>query len=69
VLDAGAAGVATQTPSFSAFPLSVTSGTYNNTFDTTLTSSFNSVLVTANGGGLPAQKLRCLLEWRPARPI
>ena len=44
------AGVATQTPSFSAFPLGVTSGSYMQTFDLTLTSTYNAAFVTANGG-------------------
>jgi hypothetical protein len=44
------AGVATQTPSFTGFPLGVTSGSYDNTFDMTLTSSYNGAFVTANGG-------------------
>ena len=35
------AGVATQTPSFTGFPLGVTSGTYDKTFDMTLASSFS----------------------------
>lgn len=47
---AGTAGVATQTPTFSGFPLGVTSGTYFNTLDLTLASSFNPTFVTANGG-------------------
>jgi hypothetical protein len=46
----GTAGVATQTPSFTGFPLGVTSGTYTHTFDTSLTSTFNAPFVTANGG-------------------
>jgi hypothetical protein len=46
----GTAGVATQTPTFSGFPLGVTSGTYFNTLDLTLASSFNPAYVTANGG-------------------
>ncbi|HTI72607.1 MAG TPA: CHRD domain-containing protein [Candidatus Limnocylindria bacterium] len=44
------AGVATQTPSFTGFPLGVTSGSYSHTFDLTLTSSFNSAYVSAHGG-------------------
>jgi CHRD domain/PEP-CTERM motif len=44
------AGVATQTPSFTGFPLGVTSGTFTNTFDMTLTSSFSAAYITANGG-------------------
>lgn len=46
----GAAGVATQTPSFSGFPLGVTSGSMDQTFDLTLASSFNAAYITANGG-------------------
>jgi hypothetical protein len=46
----GTAGVATQTPTFSGFPLGVTSGSYLNTLDLTLASSFNPAYVTANGG-------------------
>jgi len=46
----GTAGVATQTPSFTGFPLGVTSGTYTHTFDTSLASTFNAPFVTANGG-------------------
>src|SRR5260370_523089 len=46
----GTAGVATQTPSFTGFPLGVTSGTYTHTFVTSLTSTFNAPFVTANGG-------------------
>ena len=47
---AGTAGVATQVPTFSGFPTGVTSGTYSNTFDLTLASSFNPAFITANGG-------------------
>jgi hypothetical protein len=50
VLAPSNAGVATTTPSFSGFPLGVTSGTYLNTLDLTLASSFNPAFVTANGG-------------------
>lgn len=42
-------GVATQTPSFVGFPLGVTSGTYDHTFDMALASSYNASFVTANG--------------------
>lgn len=45
----GTAGVATTTPSFPGFPLGVTSGTYDQTFDLTLLSSYNPAYVTANG--------------------
>ena len=47
---AGTAGVASQTPSYPGFPLGVTSGTFNNTFDLSLLSSYNPAFVTANGG-------------------
>ena len=43
-------GVATQTPTFSGFPLGVTSGTYDNQFDLTQASSWNAPFITANGG-------------------
>ena len=46
----GTAGVATTTPTFPGFPLGVTSGTYDQTFDLTSTSSYNPSFVTANGG-------------------
>jgi len=42
--------VATTIPTFPGFPLGVTSGTYNMTFDTTLVSTFNPAFVTAHGG-------------------
>jgi len=44
------AGVATQTPTFAGFPVGVTSGVYDNTFDTLLAASFNAAFVTATGG-------------------
>jgi CHRD domain-containing protein/PEP-CTERM motif-containing protein len=46
----GTAGVATTTPTFAGFPLGVTSGTYDNTLDLTLASSYNPAFVAANGG-------------------
>ena len=50
VPDAGTAGVATTTPTFPNFPLGVTSGSYNMTFDMTLPSSWNPAFVTSSGG-------------------
>jgi hypothetical protein len=44
---AGTAGVATTTPTFAGFPLGVTSGTYDNTLDMTLASSYNPAFLTA----------------------
>src|ERR1039458_9393769 len=46
----GTAGVATTTPYFAGFPIGVTSGTYMNTLDLTLASSYNPAYITANGG-------------------
>jgi hypothetical protein len=45
-----AAPVATQTPSFVGFPLGVTSGTFDNTFDLTLASSYRAGFITDHGG-------------------
>jgi hypothetical protein len=47
---AGTAGVATQVPTFVGFPLGVTAGTYHNTFDLTMASSWNPAFIGANGG-------------------
>ncbi len=46
----GNGGVATQTPTFVGFPLGVTSGTYDQSFDTTLPGTWNAAFITANGG-------------------
>jgi len=43
-------GVATTVPTFPAFPLGVTAGTYDHTLDMTSLASFNPAFVTANGG-------------------
>ncbi len=51
----GTVGVATPTPTFPGFPLGVTSGTYDQTFDLTLASSYNAPFVTANGGTAGAE--------------
>lgn len=45
----GTAGVATTTPTFPDFPLGVTSGSYDRTFDMTLASSYNPDFITAQG--------------------
>src|SRR5215208_833260 len=42
--------IATPTPSFPGFPLGVTSGSYLQTFDMTLASSYSAGFITANGG-------------------
>jgi hypothetical protein len=44
------AGVATTTPTFTGFPLGVTSGSFDTTLDMTLASSYNPAFVAANGG-------------------
>jgi CHRD domain/PEP-CTERM motif len=46
----GNVGVATETPTFALFPLGVTSGSFSELYNLTLTSSFNAPFVTANGG-------------------
>lgn len=46
----GTSGVATQVPTFIAFPLGVMAGTMNQTFDLTQASSYNPSFITANGG-------------------
>jgi hypothetical protein len=46
----GTAGVATTTPTFTGFPSGVTAGSYDNTFDMTLSTSYNASYITANGG-------------------
>jgi hypothetical protein len=43
----GTANVATQVPTFTGFPLGVTNGTYDHTFDLTLASTYNPAFVTA----------------------
>jgi hypothetical protein len=48
--NAGVAGVATTTPTFTGFPSGVTSGTYDNTFDLTQATSYNPAFVSAQGG-------------------
>ncbi len=53
----GTAGVATTTPTFAGFPLGVTSGTYTNTLDLTLASSWNPAFVSAQGGISQAEAL------------
>jgi len=44
------AGVATTTPSFVGFPLGVTAGAQDMTYDMTLASSYNPSFITAHGG-------------------
>lgn len=46
----GNAGVATQVPTFIGFPLGVSAGAYDNTFNTLLPGTWNPAFITANGG-------------------
>jgi len=43
-------GVATMTPTFTGFPLGVTAGSFDQTYDMALTGSYNAAFITANGG-------------------
>lgn len=54
----GLASVATQTPSFMGFPLGVSSGSFENTFDLTLASSFRAGFITDSGGTVAAAEAR-----------
>jgi hypothetical protein len=51
----GNAGVATETPSFSLFPLGVTTGTFDESYDLTNAASFNAAFVTAQGSVAAAE--------------
>ncbi|CAN7446551.1 CHRD domain-containing protein [Pseudoduganella sp. LjRoot289] len=46
----GSAGVATETPSFSSFPLGVTGGMYSMSYNTSLPSSWSQSFLDGNGG-------------------
>jgi hypothetical protein len=48
--NAGTAGVATVTPTFTGFPTGVMSGSYDHVFDLTAAGAFNPSYVTASGG-------------------
>ena len=50
VAGTGTAPVATTTPTFAGFPSGVRSGSYNNTLDLTLASSYRAAFITNNGG-------------------
>lgn len=50
VAGAATVGVATVTPTFTLFPLGVSSGTYDHTFDMTSAGSYNGSFITAQGG-------------------
>ena len=55
----GTAGVATTLPTFPGFPSGVTAGTYDQTFNMLLASSYNPSYVT-NNGGTPASAFAAL---------
>jgi hypothetical protein len=46
----GPVGVVTTTPTFPGFPAGVMAGSYDQTFDMTLASSYNPAFITAHGG-------------------
>lgn len=46
----GTAGVTTTVPTFTGFPAGVQAGSYDNTFDMSLASSYNPAFLAANGG-------------------
>jgi hypothetical protein len=56
----GTAGVATPVPTFPGFPSGVTSGSYTNTFDLTLESTYRAGFITANGGTVEGARLAFL---------
>lgn len=56
----GNVGVATPVPSFPGFPQGVTSGSYDQTFDLTLASSFNPAFVNSNGGTVDSARAALL---------
>jgi hypothetical protein len=57
----GTAQVATTTPTFPGFPLGVTSGTYDRTFDLLQPSTYNAPFFNVNGGGTAAGAEAALL--------
>ena len=59
VAGSGTAGVATAVPTFPGFPSGVTAGTYDQTFNMLLSSSYNPAYVT-NNGGTPAAAFAAL---------
>ena len=59
VAGTGTAGVATSVPTFPGFPSGVTAGTYDQTFNMLLASSYNPSYIT-NNGGTPASAFAAL---------
>jgi hypothetical protein len=60
VAGTGTAGIATTTPTFTGFPLGVTSGSYDHIFDLTMASSWN-MNIPPFDGGTPATDMATLL--------
>ena len=50
------APVATMTPTFAGFPIGVTAGNYDQTFDMSQASSYNASFITANGGSVDSAR-------------
>jgi hypothetical protein len=57
----GFVSVATTTPSFPGFPLGVTSGTFDQTYNMLLDTSYNAPFLAANGG-VPGNAFQALLN-------
>ena len=57
---AGTAGVATSLPTFPAFPLGVTTGSYTETFDLMNLATYNPNFVANNGGSVDSARLAFL---------
>lgn len=60
VAPSGNVGVATPVPTFPGFPAGVTSGSYDQTFNLTLSSSFNPAFVNNNGGTVDSARAALL---------
>lgn len=56
----GRAGVATSLPTFPAFPLGVTSGSYTEVFDLLNASTYNVNFINSNGGSVDSARLAFL---------
>jgi len=46
----GTAGIATETPTFAGFPLGVNTGAFSHTYDTSMSSTWNSSFLSSHGG-------------------